>query len=68
MIVTGSEDGNLIVHGDAFTATHLSFYFLLEEVMRALRHGRGTAGFLTDRLGNLTLIRGSVGTMASKLM
>lgn len=35
-------------------------------------HGTVTPGlrllFLTDKLGNLTLIRGSVGTMASKLM
>lgn len=34
----------------------------------AWTHLSHTAGFLTDRLGNLTLIRGSVGTMASKLM
>lgn len=30
--------------------------------------GGRAAGLLTDRLGNLTLIRGNVGTMASKLM
>lgn len=41
------------------------FDLLLEEVAGC---GGRAAGLLTDRLGNLTLIRGSVGTMVSKLM